>query len=307
MPCSSRNAANGGERGAGVAQQDGAGAGHEGDGAEGREEVEVVVGRIGLGKGRELARHGRPIELAAFDNHAAERGAVAADELRGGLHHDVGAVLQRAEQVRGGEGVVDDKRQVVLVRDVGDGLDVGQVGVGVAEGLDVDELRVVLDGILEVLRVARLHEGGGHAIARERVAQQVEGAAVDVLGGHDVVAGLGDVAHRVFDGRGAGCDGEAGGAAFESGDAVLEHALGGVGQAAVDVARVLEAEASLGVVEIMEDVARGGVDRDRAGIGRGVRLLLSDMQLQGLETIVVVLFCHGGAPCAPCGASLFSI
>ena len=55
---------------------------------------------------------------------------MAADELGGGFHNDVGAVLQRAEQVRGGEGVVHDHRQVVLVGDGGDGLEVGQVGVG---------------------------------------------------------------------------------------------------------------------------------------------------------------------------------
>ena len=128
------------------------------------------------------------------------------------------------------------------------------------------------------------------------MAKQVEGATVDVLGSHDMVAGLRDVAHRVFDGCCTGCDGEAGGAAFERCDAVLEHTLGGVGQAAVDVARVLEAEAGLSVIEVMEDVARGGVDRDRAGIGGGIRLFLADVQLEGLEAVVVVLFSHGGAP-----------
>ena len=39
------------------------------------------------------------------------------------ISNDVGAVLQRAEQVRGGEGVVDDHRQMMLVGDCGDGLE----------------------------------------------------------------------------------------------------------------------------------------------------------------------------------------
>ncbi len=90
-----------GQGGAGVAQQDGAHAGHEGGAAEGLIEVQAMVGRIRLGQGRELARHFGPVELAAFHDHAAEGGAVAADELGGGFHNDVGAVLQRAEQVRG--------------------------------------------------------------------------------------------------------------------------------------------------------------------------------------------------------------
>ena len=215
---------------------------------------------------------------------------MAADELGGGFHNDVGAVLQRAEQVRGGEGVVHDHRQVVLVGDGGDGLEVGQVGVRVAEGLEVDELGVLLDGVLELLRVLGGDEGGGDAVARQGVAQQVEGAAVHVLGCDDVVAGLGDVAHRVFHGGRAGRDGQARGAAFEGRDAVFEHALGGVGQTSVDVARIRQSEAGLGVVEAVEDVAGGLVDRHRAGVGGRVGLLLADVQLQGFETIVLV--CH---------------
>lgn len=68
------------------------------------------------------------------------------------------------------------------------------------------------------------------------------------------------------------------------------HALGGVGQTAVDVARVRQSEAGLGVVEVVEDVAGGLVDRHRAGVGGRVGLLLADVQLQGFETIVLV--CH---------------
>ena len=217
---------------------------------------------------------------------------MAADELGGGFHNDVGAVLQRAEQVRGGEGVVDDHRQMMLVGDGGDGFEVRQVGVRIAEGLEVDELGVLLDGVLELLRVLGGDEGGGDAVARQGVAQQVEGAAVHVLGCDDVVAGLGDVAHRVFHGGRAGRDGQARGAAFEGRDAVFEHALGGVGQTAVDVARVRQSEAGLGVVEVVEDVGGGLVDRHRAGVGGRVGLLLSDMQLQRLKTVVLV--CHGG-------------
>ena len=65
---------------------------------------------------------------------------MAADELGGRLHHDVRAVLQRTEQIRRGEGVVDDHRQMVLMGDGGDGFEVRQVGVRVAEGLEIDEL-----------------------------------------------------------------------------------------------------------------------------------------------------------------------
>ena len=218
---------------------------------------------------------------------------MAADELGRGLDHDVGAVLQRAEQVRGGEGVVDDHRQMMLVGNCGDGLEVGQVGVRIAEGLEVDELGVLLDGVLELLRILGGDEGGGDAVTRQGVTQQVEGATVDVLGGDDVIAGLGDVAHRVFHGGCTGGDGKACGTTFKSGDTVFEHALGRVGQTAVDVARVGKAESGLSVIEVVEDVGGGLVDRHGAGIGGRVGLLLAHMQLQGFKTVLLVVLGHG--------------
>ena len=284
--------------GTGVAQQDGADTGHERGSAQGLVEVQSVIGRIRLGQGWELARHFGPVEVAAFHDHTAEGGAVAANELGCGFNHDISAMLQRAEQVRGGEGIVDDHRQMMLVGDGGDGFEVRQVGVRIAEGLEVDELGVLLDGVLELLRILGGDEGGGDAVTRQGVTQQVEGATVDVLGGDDVIAGLGDVAHRVFDRGCARCDGQTCGAAFEGCDAVFEHALGGVGQAAVDVAWIRQPETGLGVVEIMEHVAGGLVDRHRAGIGCRIGLLLADVKLQGFEAVVLGI-CHGF--CSLCG------
>ena len=86
-----------------------------------------------------------PIEVTAVDDHTAQRGAVAADELGCGVDNDVGAMLQRTEQIRGAESVVDDNRQTVLLGDLGDGVDVGDVRVGVAERLEIDDRGVVLD------------------------------------------------------------------------------------------------------------------------------------------------------------------
>ena len=208
---------------------------------------------------------------------------MAADELRGGVDDDVGAVLERTEEARRAERVVHDDGQAVLVGDLGDGVDVGDVGVGVAEGLEVDERRVVLDGTLDLVEVVGVNEGGLDAELGERVLEQVVGAAVDGLLGHDVVAGLGERLDGVGDGGGAGGNGKAGRATLERGDAVLEDALRGVGQAAVDVAGVSEAKAVGGVLGVAEDVARGLVDGHGARVGGGVGALLADVKLQGLE------------------------
>ena len=68
---------------------------------------QAVIALVWLGEAGELARP-LPVELATVNNHAADGGAVAADELGQGLHDDVGAVIEWSHQVRAGKGVVDD-------------------------------------------------------------------------------------------------------------------------------------------------------------------------------------------------------
>ena len=112
---------------------------------------------------------------------------------------------------------------------------------------------------------------------------EVVGAAVEVVGCHDVVARLGDVLQGVGDGCRAAGHGQARHTALERRHAVLEHGLCGVGQAAVDVAGIAQAEAVGSVLRVVEHIARGLVDRHRTGIGGRVGLLLSDVELERLE------------------------
>ena len=104
---------------------------------------------------------------------------MAADELGGRVDHDVCAVLDGADQVRGAEGVVDDQRQAVLVGNGGNGINVGDIAVGVAQGLQIDGLGVGLDGVLHLGQIVSVDKGGGHAELGQGVLQQVVAAAVD--------------------------------------------------------------------------------------------------------------------------------
>jgi hypothetical protein len=60
-------------------------------------------------------------------------------------------------------------------------------------------------------------------------------------------------------------------AALEARHPLLEHGDGGVGYPRVDGAELLEREQVGGVGAVVEDEARGLVDRDRASAFRGVR------------------------------------
>ena len=54
-----------------------------------------MIRRIGIDEVGSEARIVAPVELAAVDDHAADRGAVAADKLGGRVHDDVGAEVDR--------------------------------------------------------------------------------------------------------------------------------------------------------------------------------------------------------------------
>ena len=188
---------------AGVTQQNRPDVGHEGSGTGGVHEAHAVVAGVRLGDGGILAA-GLPVEGAAVHDDTAQAGAVAADELGGGVDDDVSAVLQGPDQVGGAEGVVDDQGQAVLVGDGGDGVNVGDVAVGVAQGLQVDGLGVVLDRVLHLGQVVGVHKRRGDAVLGQGVGQQVIGAAVDRLLGNNMLAGASQGLNGVGDGGGTG-------------------------------------------------------------------------------------------------------
>ncbi len=58
---------------------------------------------------------------------------------------DVGAVFEGAEKDGGGDGVVDDERHAVLVRDFGEAGDVGDVAGGIADAFAKDGASIFVD------------------------------------------------------------------------------------------------------------------------------------------------------------------
>ena len=163
-------------------------------------EDQAVVRLVGLGETGELIVL-EVIELASVYNDATQARSVATYKLRGRVHHNVGSVLQRTDEVGRAEGVVDNHGNAVAVGYLGRALNIGDVGVGVAQGFDEHQLGVGLDGGLQGIVIVGGDKRGGDAVFRQGVLQQVIGAAIDGLRGHHVVAGIG----QVGDGVGNGC------------------------------------------------------------------------------------------------------
>ena len=102
------------------------------------------------------------------------------------------------------------------------------------------------------VEVVGVDEADLDAEARQGVVEEVVGAAVERGGGDDLVAGRGEGGDGEGFGGLAGGGGERRRAAFERGDALLEHVGGGVHDAGVDVAELLQREEAGGVVGILK-------------------------------------------------------
>ena len=168
--------------------------------------------------------------------------------------------------------VVDDERHAGAMGDLGDRLDVGDDAAGIGDRLDEDRLGARRDRRLEGGEVVGVGPGDLPAEILDRVAELVDGAAIEPLCRDDLVAGLHQrVEHDELRPM-AGCDGERRGAALQRSDALLQHRLRRVPDARVDVAEGFQREQRGGVLDVVEDEGGGLVDRRGARAGRRVGL-----------------------------------
>ena len=148
-PLEQQKGVEGRDDGAGVPQENGADIGDKGGGAGGVRKGYAVIAGVGLGDGGVLPR-GLPVEFAGVHDDAAQGGAVAAQELGGRVDHDIGAMRNGTDEIGRAEGVVDDQGQTVPVGDGGDGVNVRDVAVGIAQRLQVNCLGVWPDCFLHL-------------------------------------------------------------------------------------------------------------------------------------------------------------
>ena len=282
QPLQEDEAAHRGKGGADVPQEGGTGPYNVGGEAAGIGKDYPVITGFGLGELRELAGS-LPVKLSAVHDDAANSGAVAAYELGGRMHYYIGPVLDGTEEERRGKRIVDDQGNLVGVGYGRDGIHVNDVSVGIAEGLDEQGLGLRTDGLLKIGDVFRIHESGGNAVGHERVLQQVESAAIDGLGCHNMVSRTGDVQDGISDGGSTGSHGQGTYTSFQGGNAAFQHVLRGIGQAAVDIAGIDQAETGRCVSRVMEYIGRGLVNGDGTGVGSGIGLFLAYVELEGLE------------------------
>ena len=139
------------------------------------------------------------------------------------MHDDVGAVLDRLQQDRRRHRVVDDQRHAVAMRDLGQRLDVADIAGGIADGLAEHRLGVLVDQLFDRVGLVAVGEAARDALARQDVAEQRVRRAVELRHGDDVAAVVGEIDEGEMQRGLSGRDRKRADAAFELGDALLEH------------------------------------------------------------------------------------
>ena len=144
--------------------------------------------RVGCGSEVHLSHENLSDEVLRTDHGTAQNIGMAAKVLGRGVKNEVDSHVQRFAPPRRGEGVVDEEKQVVSLRNVGHRLDVADLEDGVGQRLDVQKFRVVLDGRFVGRWVAHVGHRGRNTKTREFLGQKTVGPTVNVGAGDHVIA-----------------------------------------------------------------------------------------------------------------------
>ena len=194
---------------------------------------------------------------------------------------------------RGKGRIVDDRRQPVPVRDVGDLPVVGHVVLGVAGGFDIDGPGVLVDQLAQGLRLAGIEEPHFDTEFGKGLREKGPRSAVEAGGRDEVLSRVDDGQQRGRDRRLAAGKGQPRRAAVERRKPLFQHVGRGVHQPRVDIAELAQAEEVRRMFRVVKDIARRGVDRHGAG-GRGGIGRLAGVQCQGADTRGICLFSTHG-------------
>ena len=105
------------------------------------------------------------------------------------MHHHVGAQLQRALQVRGAIGVVDNHQDVAAaLGNAADRSDIHQLHVRVGRRFEVDHPRCGADRRFQLSRVGHVHMLDHYPELTDAVVQQGKGAAIQGTVDDDFIA-----------------------------------------------------------------------------------------------------------------------
>ena len=128
-----------------------------------------------------------PIKFSAIDDHTTNGSSVSTDELCSRMYHNICAVLNRADQIRSRECIVNNQRNSMLVCNSCDLFNINHFRVWISKCLYLDGFGVILNCSFNLFIVERIYKCCLNAIIRKRMCQKVVGTTVDILCSYNVI------------------------------------------------------------------------------------------------------------------------
>ena len=198
---------------------------------------------------------------------------MAAEKLGQRVNGDVSAVVERSEQDRRRDRIVDHQRHAVAMRDLGQRLDIADIAGRISDRFGKHRLGVLVDQLLDGVCLVAFGKAGGDALARQDMAEQGMRRAVKLRHRDNVAANVGEIDDRKMQCGLAACDRERADAALEFGDALFENGGGRIGDPAVTIALGFQVEERGAMVGAVERVRRCLIDRNGDRFGGRIRLV----------------------------------
>ena len=105
-----------------------------------------------------------------------------------------------------------------------------------------------------------------------------------------MLSALGKCLKGIVNGGGSRRGGKSRNPSLKRGYALFKNVLSGVGQTAVNISGVPEAETVGGVLRIVKNKGGGRINGYGAGVGCGVGLFLANLNLAGFKALVCGIF-----------------
>ena len=144
--------------------------------------------------------------------------------------------------------------------DRGQLFNVHHVQLRIAQRLGVDRTGLGVDGGTQPVKVVGIHKSNRNAQLRQRVVEQVVGSAVERCGGDDLLSCGGQRRRYQRLRRLARGRRQTRHSALQSRHPLFKHVGGGVHDAGIDVAKLLQRKQPRRVVRVMEHIGGGLID-----------------------------------------------
>ncbi len=194
--------------------------------------------------------------------------AVAADHFRQAFHDQVRPHFQRLCQHRRREGVVHHQASRCLPAKLGQRRNIDDTQQRIGHRLDEKDARILGQGTGDGFQVIAIDEFRLDAEAAQLLIQQLHGAAIEAIAGHDPLALLHRCEQQGADRRHAGAADDAPLGALDVRQALGQQPGVGMGIAGIDKARLAVGQNAVESVEVRQSVNRRLIKRRDQGAER---------------------------------------